>query len=89
MAAIEEVGLVAAKIPVHRVALGGELLDAGLRRAPVVAGEHDQRVARDAVAIEGGQHLTHGPVGLHHKVSVEVQAAASDPFLVGCDRRVR
>ena len=90
MAAVPGVGLVAAEAATGMVPLRLHLVDADVRRTAVVAGEDDQGIVGDAVALQGVEHLPEHVVGFHHQIGVQVvQSAGSDPALVHRQRGVR
>ena len=57
VAAVVNVGLVAPEHVARVMPLGEQRREVGLRRAPVVAGQEDQGVLRQAVAVEGLEQL--------------------------------
>ncbi len=86
MPAVPGVGLRAAVVGAHVVALPAEGLDAGGLGGAVVAAEDQQGVVREAVLLEGGADGADGGIGLHDEVGVVTQAALALPLLGGQDR---
>lgn len=75
VAALPDVGLVAAELRAGEVALFFEGGCAGLRRAAVVGGEDDERVGGEAVFVEGGEDFSDDGIGLHDKIAVGAETA--------------
>ena len=90
MAAVPQVGLHSAKLSAGIVA---DLLEVGKSRGcgggAVVTGKDDDGVVLKAMVLEGLENLPAGIVGLHHEISVVVDATFAFPFFVGNDGRVR
>ena len=80
VAALPNVGLVAAELRAGEVALFFEGGCAGLRRAAVVGGEDDERVGGEAVFVEGGENFSDDGIGLHDKIAVGAEAAFALPL---------
>ena len=89
VAAVPDVGLVAAELRAGEVALFFEGGCVGLRRAAVVGGEDDERVGGEAVFVEGGENVSDDGVGLHDEITVGAEAAFALPLGRRENRRVR
>ena len=89
MAAVEDVGLVAAEAAARVVPVREQLVEVGLGRAAVVAGDDDQGLPARPCSSSGSSTCADGRVGLHHEVAVWVEAALPVPSGVGRDRRMR
>ena len=88
VAALPDVGFVAAELRAGEVAQFLEAGRVGLRRAAVVGGENDEGVFGEAVSVEGGENFSNDGVGLHREIGVGAKAAFALPLGRRENRRV-
>ena len=83
------IGLVPAQGSAGKMTLLFKITDSDVRSAPIIAGEDNQRVLVNSTLLKCIQHLAHNGIGLHDKISVEIQPTFPFPLFIHRKRCVR
>ena len=89
MAPFPSVGLVAPQGTAGEVSFCLEIFNSDVGRTAIVAGEHHERVVRDAVFVESTEDSSDDGVRLHNEIGEGVESAFLFPLGVYCQRGVR